>query len=186
MTDIIFQTRCWALLAVVMVHARVHTQHVAMVHTQQVRVRHAIEDSSTMLCDASVRLASVMHNIHRLPSLAYLPVQNPVNTMAWVSANFQLLGPIISVTVETRLFVQPIFRTGPLLLLAVAYTALATLAVMAGPTTHANAFRLFHFPQLYRFQCEGIGVGAVVNFYVCITVTRRLLRWHQQRRIQPT
>ncbi len=113
-------------------------------------------------------------------------MQNPINTMAWLNANFQLLGPIISLTVETRLFVQPIFRTAPLLILSVVYTVFANLAIMTGPAVHANTFRLYRFPQKERFQIEGLGVAAVVYFYLCITITRRLLKRYQQRRIQPS
>ena len=113
-------------------------------------------------------------------------MQNPVNTMLWLNANFQLLGPIISLTVETRLFVQPIFRTAPLLILSVVYTVFANLALMTGPAVHANAFRLYHLPQKERFQIEGLGVAAVVYFYLCITITRRLLKRYQQRKIQPS
>ncbi len=119
-------------------------------------------------------------------SLFCVHMQNPVNTMLWLNANFQLLGPIISLTIETRLFVQPIFRTAPLLILSVVYTVFANLALMTGPAVHANAFRLYHLPQKDRFQIEGLGVAAVVYFYLCITITRRLLKRYQQHKIQPS
>ena len=104
----------------------------------------------------------------------------------WMTANFQLLGPIVSLGVDTKLFVRQIFRKGPLSLLAAVYISLATFAIMAGPAKHANIFRLYHFPQLFRFQAEGLGAGGCLFFFVSITLLRRILKRYQERQIMPS
>lgn len=121
-----------------------------------------------------------------MSEFSFVLLQNPVNTTMWLTANFQLLGPIVSLSVDTKLFVQPIFRTGPLLFFTVIYTSLASLAIMVGPARHANLFRLYKFPQLFRFQNEGLGVGGVVFFYTFITLTRYALKHFQLRKVLPS
>ena len=101
----------------------------------------------------------------------------------WSTANFQLLGPIVSLTVDTRLFVQPIFHTVPLLSLAVTFTVLATVIILA-PRTKGNILALYQFPQDYRFRVEGFAVAAIVYYYLFVTLTRHGLRWHRQPRIR--
>ena len=113
-------------------------------------------------------------------------LQNPVNTIMWVSANFQLLGPVVSLGVDTRLFVQPVFRSGPLLFLTVVFHSLATLAIMAGPARHANVFHLYRFPQLFRFQSEALTLASVAFFYTFITLTRYLLQRYALRKVMPS
>ena len=123
--------------------------------------------------------------LSKQPDKPVVCVQNPVNTMSWISANFQLLGPIISLALDTRQFVQRIFSTALVLLFAVVQTALANVAILAGPAVHANVFGLYHFPAQFRFNWEALGLIAVLYSFTCLTVTRRLLTWHQQRRVQP-
>lgn len=69
-------------------------------------------------------------------------LQNPVNTFAWLIANFELLGPVISLGVDTRLFVKPIYKTGFYIPVALAYLILSVLSIMAGPVHRANIFHL--------------------------------------------
>ena len=118
--------------------------------------------------------------------LCFLQLQNPVNTIMWLTANFQLMGPIISLGVDTKLFVQRIFHKGPLPVLAAVYISLGTVAIMAGPATHANIFRLYRLPQAFRFRVEGLGIGDALLFIIFITVTRHILRRYQKRQIVPS
>ena len=111
-------------------------------------------------------------------------LQNPVISQMWISATFQLLGPIVSLTVDTRQFVMPIFRTKPLMTLAATFTILATVAILV-PIGQDNAFALYQFPQPYRFRLQGLGVAAIVYYYLVVTLVRRGLVWYEQRRIRP-
>ena len=104
--------------------------------------------------------------------------------MTWLTANVSLLAPIISLAVDTKLFVQFIFR-GPLLVLTVVYSSLATLVLMAGPAKHANVFGLFRFDWLYRLQTEGILLIFTVLYFVLVTLTRYMLRRYQRRQVMP-
>lgn len=112
-------------------------------------------------------------------------LQNPVNTLMWLGANFSIIGPIVSLAIDTKLFVQPIFR-GPLLFFSIANLGLAAAAFMAGPARHANMLQLHRFPQLFRFQLEGLGVAGWVFFYIIITLTRYALKRYQSRRVMPS
>ena len=82
-------------------------------------------------------------------------LQNVVNTYGWLTANFQLLGPIISLGVETKLFVQPLYKTKLFFPLAIFFTLLSSLVILLGPAHHANIFHLYVFPQHFRsaFPC---------------------------------
>ncbi|KAL3136147.1 hypothetical protein ABBQ32_007164 [Trebouxia sp. C0010 RCD-2024] len=112
-------------------------------------------------------------------------LQNPVNTLMWLGANFSLIGPIISLAIDTKLFVRTIFR-GPLLFLSIVNVGLASAGLMAGPAKHANILQLYCFPQLFRFQVEGLGAGGWVFFYIFITLTRYVLRQCQSRKVVPS
>ena len=96
-----------------------------------------------------------------------------------------MIGPIISLAIDTKLYVRTIFR-GPLLLLSIVNVGLASAGFMAGPAKHANILQLYHFPQLFRFQVEGLGVGGWVFFYIFITFTRYVLKRYQNRKIVPS
>ena len=112
-------------------------------------------------------------------------MQNPVNTPMWLMANVELVAPIISLAVDTKLFVEVVFR-GPLLLLTAVYACLATAGIMAGPAKHGNIFRLYRLSQLFRFQSEAFVVGQTMLYLALITLTHYGLKHYFRRKVMPS
>lgn len=103
----------------------------------------------------------------------------------WLIANVQVLAPIVSLAVDTKRFVKFIFR-GPLLLLTAVYACLATAGLMAGPAKHANIFRLYSLPQLFRFQSEAFMLGMTTLYIILITLTRYGVKGYFDRKVVPS
>lgn len=112
-------------------------------------------------------------------------LQNPVNTYAWLTANFQLLGPVISLRVDTRLFVKPIYKTGFYIPVAIVYLILSILGILLGPVHKANILGLAIYPQHFRFQMEGLAVAAVVLFWAVVNTTRRIINRLEGSKVSP-
>ena len=103
----------------------------------------------------------------------------------WLAANVELVALIISLAVDTKLFVKFIFR-GPLLLLTVVYACLAAAAVMAGPAKHANILQLYRLPQVFRFECEVFALGYTVFYLIFVSLTRYMLQRFSRHKVMPS
>ena len=102
-------------------------------------------------------------------------VQNPVNTFGWLTCNCQMLGPMITLGVDTHLFVQPVTSSRPYMCVSILYFGLTTLAIMAGPVPSCNIFQLALFPQSFRFQMEWHVMVGAVGFAVALRTMRAVL-----------
>ena len=95
------------------------------------------------------------------------PVQNPVNTIVWLVANYSLLAPLTTFAQDVQLFAIPLQQRKPQLLLSLTFMILSYLAILCGPATHANLFHLYTFIPSFRLQVTGI---VLAQFSVCATL----------------
>lgn len=102
----------------------------------------------------------------------------------WLTANVQLIAPIVSLAVDTKLFVKFIFR-GPLLLLTAVCTCTATLLLVAGHLSHFNILHLYHLPKHFRFQSEDFALGESAFYLLLISLTRYILKRYLRRKVVP-
>jgi len=112
-------------------------------------------------------------------------VQNPVPTLAWLVTNFELLGPLVSLVIDTRNFCEPALRFKPVMILTAFYAATAYIAALGRPDGWGNTFSQYLFPGSYRpwFACT---ITAEATCYGILTYTMRLmLQRYQRRRCAP-
>jgi len=112
-------------------------------------------------------------------------VQNPVTSTAWLAANAQLLCPLVSMTVDTRQFCEPLRHTRPVFIIVATHISLSFVAILVRPDQHVNLLSLYNFAQSFRFEFLGVVFGGLFTYAVLVSATRLLLRQHQQGRIQP-
>ncbi len=91
-------------------------------------------------------------------------VQNPVNSVVWLVANYSLLAPLTTFAEDIQRFAIPLRERKPQLLLAVTFMVLAYLAFLCGPALHANIFHLYQFPVSFRLHAAGV---VLAQFSVC-------------------
>ena len=112
-------------------------------------------------------------------------MQNPVATMAWLVANFQLLGPLISLVVDTRRFCEPALRFKPILLLTLLFLCLSYTAALGRPAVWGNLFMQYEFPShLKVLFAWSMALEATSYGIICHTL-RLALQRYQQSRIAP-
>ena len=112
-----------------------------------------------------------------------LLLQNPVNTIAWLMVQFQLLGPLVVLVRDCAVFTMPPLRFKPLAFLLLLWSLLVTVVTIAGPPIHANVFRLCVFPFVFRWRLQLFAMGAIIPYIVLLNLARRLLSRHEQCRI---
>ena len=100
----------------------------------------------------------------------------------------QVLGPLISLTIECGRFCRIPLTTKPMLFVLLVYLAFIQLVFLLGPE-HFGSFlsllKLFDFPKQFRYQNELVLVCTAAAYTIAVNVTRRLLDTKQQPRIQP-
>ena len=112
-------------------------------------------------------------------------MQNPVASSAWLTADMQLLLPLVTLTVNTKSCCEPLWRSRPVLVIAVIYVLLALIAAMVRPLPGINLLRLYNFPQSFRWQYTGIVMGSILAYAVWMGITRILLMRRQQCKVHP-
>ena len=96
-------------------------------------------------------------------------MQNPVTTVAWLVGIFELLGPLISLVVDTKNFCEPALRFKPFIGLTVVYLAADLVATLGHPDSWGNLFWQFEAPTSYRrffawsILLEGAVYGGLVS-----------------------
>ena len=135
------------------------------------------------LVTAAIITAAV--NTAAIKTVVLCRVQNPVTSTAWLAANAQLLNPLVSMTVDTRQFCEPLYRTRPVFIIVATHILLSFVAILVRPDQHVNLLSLYNFGQSFRFQFLGVVFGGLFAYAVLVGTTRLLLRQHQQRRVQP-
>lgn len=112
-------------------------------------------------------------------------MQNPVASSAWLAAQEQLLLPLVTLTINTRSFCEPLWRSKPVLVIVVIYATLSFVTDLVRPPRHLNLLNLYNFPQSFRWQYGMIAGGGILAYVAWMGVTRVLLSQRQQRKIQP-
>lgn len=115
-----------------------------------------------------------------------LLLQNPVSTLALLVADLQLLAPLVSVTLGTRRFCQPVLRAKPVLVTAIIYSVLSYVAVLVRPVQSVNLLNLYNFGQTFRFQFAGVLAVSTIAYIFVVGGARWLMIWYGRRRLQPT
>ena len=126
-----------------------------------------------------------MHNA-QTSSWCMLLLQNPVSTLALLVADLQLLAPLVSVTLGTRRFCEPVLRAKPVLVTASIYTVLSYVAVLVRPVQSINLLNLYNFGQTFRFQFAGVLAVSTIAYIFVVGGARLLMIWYGRRRLQPT
>lgn len=112
-------------------------------------------------------------------------LQNPVTSLAWLVANLQLLAPLISLTIELNNFCEPLLRTRPLLVLALVYTVVSYMAILTRSNQRVNPLNLYNFAESFRLELLGVALAGTVAYIVLVHGCRKLLQFHEQRRLHP-
>lgn len=107
-------------------------------------------------------------------------------TWAWTIADISLLGPLVSLTIDTRLFCQSIWRSKPLLVLVLIYNVIAYVLLTTKPIKHLNPLNLSdEFPRSFRMESLGIVIAGVFGYALAVNGSRRLLLHLDRHKIQP-
>jgi len=93
-------------------------------------------------------------------------VQNPDNSVLWLSTMLQLIMIPVSLMTEVWPFCESLLTCKPFVLLEFIYVVLILLGILVGPAHRANVFRLYLFPEGFRLQQLGIAAasGMVIGF----------------------
>ena len=116
-------------------------------------------------------------------------MQNPVTTMAWLSADVSLLGPLVSLTIDTKDFCMGLFRTKVVLLFSLFQGIMVFVILLLRPHHHvtfmSKYLRLYSFGQSFRYQVAGVIVAGIVAYAIVVNASRRLLDRLQRSRVHP-
>lgn len=115
-------------------------------------------------------------------------MQDRATTWAFSIADISLLAPLVSLTIDTRMFCQPIWRSKLLLLLVVLYNVAACIALVASPNhPRLNVLRLSNdIPQTFRWESLGIVIGGIFAYAAVVNGFRRLLVQFEKHAIHPS
>ncbi len=112
-------------------------------------------------------------------------LQNPVNSIQWLEADLHLLGPLVSLTIDTRLFCQPLFRTKIVLVLAVVFTLFCWAAILIRWGDNTDTFGYYNFLQSFRLEFFGSLLAEAAGYIMVVYGARWLLGVYQRRRLHP-
>ena len=141
-------------------------------------------------CSAACAATGIDHRWYQSPAVRpvqlELPatLQNPVSSAAWLGANVQLLAPLLSFTMDTRRFCEPLLRTKPLIIIA-SYSILSYIAVLVRPGQWFNPLGLYNFTQSFRFEWAGVAAAGMLMFMVVVRIIRKLLQRCQHSKVHP-
>ena len=105
----------------------------------------------------------------------YIAMQNPVVSCAWLVANLQLLAPFISLTVDTKKFCEPVFRSRVLLVFAIIYTSLSYVAVLVRPSDTINFLKIYNFTESFRVYFALVAGAGFLAYVLVVHCARRIL-----------
>ena len=112
-------------------------------------------------------------------------LQNPVITLAWQVTDFCLIGPLLSLSVDTKLFCESALRSRPLQIMALAYTAITYILILVNPASYVRILPLYSFSLPEREYLALILTAEAACYYVLIRGSRRVLAMFQQRKLHP-
>ena len=105
----------------------------------------------------------------------YIAMQNPVVSCAWLVANLQLLAPFISLTVDTKKFCEPVFRSRVLLVFAIIYTSLSYVAVLVRPSDIINFLKIYNFTESFRVYFALVAGAGCLAYVLVVHCARCIL-----------
>lgn len=106
-------------------------------------------------------------------------LQNPVLTLAFLTADCQMFTPLASLTMMTKDFCEPLWRNKPFAVLTAIYTLLALVSVLVR-YRWTNFAKLYDFAQLVRLQFFAVGLSMWLLYILLLCLTRKALeRLHQ-------
>ncbi|DBB02796.1 TPA: hypothetical protein ACH3X1_013628 [Trebouxia sp. C0004] len=107
---------------------------------------------------------------------------NPAVTLAWLVANFELLGPLVSLVIDTKNFCEPALRFKPIFHLTSFYLATAYIALLGRPDGWGNTFAQYDFPSSFKPQFAWRMTVEATTYGI---VTYTLLQRFKRRRCAP-
>ena len=115
-------------------------------------------------------------------------MQERTTTWAFSIADISLLGPLVSLTIDTCRFCQSIWRSKLLLFLVLLYNAAAYIALTAPPRhPQFNLLKLNNtFPQSFRWESLGIVIAGIFAYAGVVNGFRRLLMHFEKHTIHPS
>ena len=119
--------------------------------------------------------------------LLFAFMQNPVASTAWLAAQFMLFSPLVTLTINTRGFCKPAWRTKPFLVICIMSVALSFTANLVKPNQQldSHGLTLYNFPDSFRWPFTGIAAACVNAYTVWMGITLVLLKKCQQHRTHP-
>ena len=110
-------------------------------------------------------------------------MQNPVLSAAWLAAQMQLLLPLVTLTINTRSFCEPLYRSKPVLVTTLIYATLSFVTCLVTPDKRINLLNLYDFRNSFRWQYGMMAAGGILAYVVWMCVTRVILSHRQRRKI---
>lgn len=108
-------------------------------------------------------------------------MQNPAVSLAWLVANFELLGPLVSLVIDTKNFCEPALRFKPIFFLTSFYCTTAYIALLGRPDGWGNTFAQYDFPSSFKPQFAW-RMTVEATTYGIVTYTLRLVLQRFKRR----
>ena len=112
-------------------------------------------------------------------------VQNPVTSLAWLVAIFELLGPLVSLVIDTHNFCQPALQYKPIMFMALLYLTMDYVAALGNPKHWGNIFAQYDFAKSYK-RTFALTITVEAVCYGILTYSlRNLLQLYKRRRCMP-
>ncbi|KAL3156049.1 hypothetical protein ABBQ32_013037 [Trebouxia sp. C0010 RCD-2024] len=115
--------------------------------------------------------------------------QNPVTSAAWLVADISLLGPLVSLTIDTENFCKGLLRTKVTVLFALAHVIIAAITLLLPAQHHLTSvaayLKLYNFSAAFRLEFAGLAIGGVLTYGVLVNASRRFLNRLQHSRVHP-
>ena len=115
----------------------------------------------------------------------YVDVQNPVVTLAWLYGYFQLLAPLISLSIDTKSFCQSPLRCKPVLIICLFYSFCVDFTILVRTEQFVNPLDFYNFSQSFRLQFAGMTIGGAVFYTILVNTFRRVMERYRRRRLSP-
>ena len=112
-------------------------------------------------------------------------VQNPVVTLAWLFGYYQLLAPLISLTIDTKPFCQSPLRFKPVLLICLVFTFCVYFTILVRTEQFVNPLNFYNFSQSFRLQFAGLTIVGVIFYATLVHAFRLVMNRYEQRRLSP-
>ena len=112
-------------------------------------------------------------------------VQNPVVTLAWWFGYYQLLAPLISLSIDTKPFCQSPLRCKPMLIICLVFTFCVYFILLVRTEQFVNPLNFYNFSQSFRLQFAGLTLGGVIFYATLVHAFRRVMNRYEQRRLSP-